>query len=52
MIQSLLRYYVNQVVLMLTSIFEAKFALEKGGSLYQSQPQPHLHSKAISKARN
>ena len=33
---------------MLTSIFQAKFLLEKGGGLYQKQgqPQPHVHSKA------
>ena len=33
---------------MLTSIFQEKFLLEKGGGLYQkqSQPQPHVHSKA------
>ena len=33
---------------MLTSIFQAKFPLEKEGSLYQKQGQlqPHVHSKA------
>ena len=32
---------------MLTSIFQEKFLLEKGGGLYQQgQPQPHVHSKA------
>ena len=33
---------------MLTSIFQAKFPLEKGVGLYQiqGQPQPHVHSKA------
>ena len=33
---------------MLTSIFQEKFILEKGGGLYQKQgqPQPHVHSKA------
>ena len=48
MIQSLLLYNVNHVVLMLTSIFQAKFPLEKGGGLYQKQgqPQPHVPSKA------
>ena len=37
LIQPFLLYYVNHVVLMLSSIFKAKFALEKGGGLYQNK---------------
>ena len=37
LIQPFLLYYVNHVVLMLSSIFKAKSALEKGRSLYQNK---------------
>ena len=36
MIQPFLRYYAKLVVVMLTSIFKAKFPLEKEGRLYQN----------------
>ena len=37
LIQPFLLYYVNHVVLSLTSIFQAKFALQREGSLYQNK---------------
>ena len=40
LIQRLLLYNVNHVVVMLTCIFQANFLLEKGGGLYQKQGQP------------
>ena len=37
LIQPFLLYYVNHVVLSLTSIFQAKFSLQREGSLYQNK---------------
>ena len=37
LIQPFLLYYVNHVFLMLTSIFEAKFTLEKDRGFYQDK---------------
>ena len=48
MIQPFLLCYVNNVVLMLTSIFLSIISLRKGRRFVskQGQPQPHIHSKA------
>ena len=47
LIQPCLLYYVNHVVLMLTSIFISKIYIRKGRRFVskQDQPQPHVHSK-------
>ena len=48
LIQPCLLYYVNHVVLMLTSIFISKIYIRKGNRFVskQGEPQPHLHSEA------
>ena len=41
-----LLYYVNQVILMLPSIFQGQFPQQRQEGLSkQGQPQPHIHSK-------
>ena len=37
LIQTFLFYYVNQVILMLTSIFQGQFSLQRKGGLYQNK---------------
>ena len=50
LIQTFLLYYVNQVVLMLTSIsygqFQCSIAKQRRFLSKQGQPQPHIHLKA------
>ena len=48
LIQTFLLYYVNQVILMLTSIFQGTISITKQRRFVskQGQPQPHIHAKA------
>ena len=48
LIQPFLLYYVDNVVVMLTSIFLSKIYIRKGSRFVskQGQPQPHVHSEA------
>ena len=45
---SLLLYFVNQVILMLTSIFQGQFSITKKRrfAAKQGYSQPHMHLKA------
>ena len=47
LIQTFLLYYVNQVILMLTSIFQGQFPTKKKRFVSKKgHRQPHIHSKA------
>ena len=47
LMQTFLHYYVNQVVLMLSSIFkEISITKQSRFESEQGQPEPHIHSKA------
>ena len=44
LLQTFLHYYVNQVILMLTSIFQGQFPQQSKGGLYQNKVTAALHS--------
>ena len=48
LIQTFLLYYVNQVILMLTSIFQGTISITKQRRFVskEGQSQPHIHAKA------
>ena len=48
LIQTFLLYHVNQVILMLTSIFQRQFPYQREGSLYQNKVTVSLKTRVLS----